>query len=293
MEKVFTPKQVAEALGVSESSIKRWVDRGTLPATRTAGGHRKLPLSAIVQFARGQGHAIAQPELLGLAAEHSKFPLELEEARRQLLDCVLRGDEPCCRALLEPYYMQGHDFVQLADELIAPVFHQVGKMWETGEASVFQERRGCEVVIATLHHLRRLLPPLNSNAPTAVAATPGGDHAELPIRLAELVLREKGWNAIVLGISLPLEEIRSAVESRQADLCLLSATHLDDPEAFVEQVNRQLLEPTSEMTKWVIGGQAFPCVLKSHLKCERFSHSMAELVEYVSTLQPATTAQAS
>jgi len=290
MEKIFTPKQVAEALGVSESSIKRWVDRGTMQATRTVGGHRKLPLSAVVQFARKQGHAIAQPELLGLAAEHSKCPLELAEAREQLLECVLRGDEACCRALVEPFYLQGHDFVELADDLIAPVFHQVGELWESGDVTILQERRGCEVVVATLHHLRRLLPPLAHDSPTAVAATPSGDHAELPIRLAELVLREKGWNAIILGISLPVEEIRSAVESRVPKVSLLSATHLDDPEAFVEQVNRQLLEPTEAITKWVIGGQAFPCVLKSHLKCERFSHSMADLVEYVSTLQAAPSA---
>lgn len=290
MEKSFTPKQVADSLGVSESSIKRWVDRGTLLATRTAGGHRKLSLSSVVQFARKQGYVIARPDVLGLAAEHSKCPLQLEEARTQLLDCVLRGDEATCRALVEPFYLHGHDFVDLADELVAPVFHRVGEMWQSGEVSIAQERRGCEVVIATLHHLRRLLPPLNDMSPTALAATPSGDHAELPIRLAELVLREKGWDAIVLGISLPLNEIRRSVEIRRPELSLLSATHLEDPDEFVARFNEQLLEPTAPITKWVVGGQAFPCEIKSHIKCDSFSHSMSDLIEFVSTMQPAATA---
>ena len=284
MEKSFTPKQVAEALGVSESSIKRWVDRGTMVATRTAGGHRKLLLPAVVQFARKQGYMIARPDLLGLAAEHSKHKLNDDNARCQLLESVLTGDEANCRALIEPYYLQGHEFTELADDLIAPVFHEVGARWQSGEVSIHQERRGCEVVVSTLHNLRRLLPELSEDAPTAIAATPSGDHAELPVRLAELVLRGRGWNAIVLGVSLPIEEIRRAITSRKPKLSLLSATHLEDANDFVDRVNRDLLEPTAGDTNWVVGGQAFPCSMRSKLNCELFSDSMADLAKYVDAL---------
>ena len=45
MKQVLSPREMATVLGVSESSIKRWVDDGAITSTKTAGGHRRITVS--------------------------------------------------------------------------------------------------------------------------------------------------------------------------------------------------------------------------------------------------------
>ena len=79
MESLLSPREVAVALGVSESSVKRWVDLGELAALRTAGGHRRITRAEAVRF--GALHCFARRELgddmadavVFLASDAAKF----------------------------------------------------------------------------------------------------------------------------------------------------------------------------------------------------------------------------
>ncbi len=48
MKPLVTPKQVGRALDVSESSLKRWCDNGEIATQYTAGGHRRIALTAML-----------------------------------------------------------------------------------------------------------------------------------------------------------------------------------------------------------------------------------------------------
>ena len=49
-DRFLSPRQLAVAIGVSESSLKRWADDGRLAVERTAGGHRRIPLPEAVRW---------------------------------------------------------------------------------------------------------------------------------------------------------------------------------------------------------------------------------------------------
>jgi hypothetical protein len=68
MKNLATPKQVTRAIQVSESSVKRWCDKGVIPTHYTAGGHRRVPLSGLLDFLRSTKQQLVRPEVLGLPA---------------------------------------------------------------------------------------------------------------------------------------------------------------------------------------------------------------------------------
>jgi molybdopterin-binding protein len=53
----YRPGQVAELLGVSVDTVRRWCDEGRLATTRTGGGHRMIDGSALADYLRESDRA--------------------------------------------------------------------------------------------------------------------------------------------------------------------------------------------------------------------------------------------
>ena len=64
--RLLSTRDLAEAIGASESSLKRWIDAGKIAASRTEGGHRRVERAEAVRFIRETGARLVRPELLDL-----------------------------------------------------------------------------------------------------------------------------------------------------------------------------------------------------------------------------------
>lgn len=52
---LLTPAKVANLLGVSPITVRKWAQKGIIPAHVTAGGHRRFYYSEVEQFAKAKG----------------------------------------------------------------------------------------------------------------------------------------------------------------------------------------------------------------------------------------------
>ena len=213
MRELLTPKQVARAIHVSESSVKRWCDKGVIPTRYTAGGHRRIPLSDLMEFLRSSTHELVAPEVLGLPATSGRTERVVERAREQMTNGLLAGDELRCRQIALDLYLAERSMSVICDEVLAKSFVSIGDRWECGDAEVYQERRGCEVTLRILHDLRALIASPPDNAPLAIGAAAEGDQYALGTTMAELVLRDAKWNANSLGDNLPFATLSAAIRS--------------------------------------------------------------------------------
>lgn len=283
MEEHLTTRQVAEALSVSESSVKRWCNQGVIPTVRTVGGHRRIPLSGFMHFLNQTNRQIVVPLGSSTRHGHSVSERSLEDLKRRFTDALVAGDERACREAVVEFYARTESFALLADEFIAETFHQLGDQWDCGDIEVYQERRGCEVCSRVLHEFRRLLPEVPDNAPLAMGGTPEGDYYSIPTQLAELVVRECSWRAMNLGSNLPLSTIAAAVAEHQPRMLWLSVSHLKDPVDFVEQYRAFRATIPQDLTV-VLGGRALTDRLRPKLKYTGHCDNMQQLASFATAM---------
>jgi methanogenic corrinoid protein MtbC1 len=282
MKDLVTPKQVARAMGVSESSVKRWCDKGLLRTQYTAGGHRRIATGNVIEFLKVRSHQLVEPELLGLPATIGQSDRVIHRAAKQLEEAVLSGNESVCRQILFDLYLANHKISAICDQVIAPVFEQIGRLWECGSAEVYQERRGCELTLRSIQELRNALPTPPAEAPLALGGAPEGDQYNLATTLVELVLRDNGWNAASLGDNLPLATMAAAIRQHRPRLFWLSVSHLQDSDTFISEYAQLTAEFGTELA-FVVGGRGLLPEVRQQMRYSAYCDNMNHLEAFAQT----------
>jgi MerR family transcriptional regulator, light-induced transcriptional regulator len=267
----LSPREVADALGVSESSLKRWVDAGKIVAFRTEGGHRRIAVSEAVRFIRDTRAPIARPDLLGLP--------ELAVAQRAtlgptegLLDFLLEGDVEGTRGFLLARYLAGATIAELADGPIREAMHSLGELWHHEDRGIFVEHRGTDACLQAVAYLRSMLE-IPANAPLALGAGPEDDPYIIPPFLASMVTTVAGFRTVNLGPDTPLSALQEAVSHHRPRLLWLSASVAVNP-ARARAISRWL--GSLDTTTVVVGGRHGESLAGDH-ESVRYLETMVEL----------------
>jgi MerR family transcriptional regulator, light-induced transcriptional regulator len=216
----LSPRALAAAIGVSESSLKRWTDEGRLQAVRTAGGHRRIPVSEAVRFVRHAGLTVVKPEVLGLTAAGGAGgrAVSREQAGELIFQALADDRYGEARSLIVSLYLEGAPLGWLLDGPVREALARVGELWRHGARGIFLEHRAMETCMRTMVELRQLVPAPRPEAPVAVGGAAAGDVYLLPTSMAALVLAESGFRAWNLGADSPVEAMVAAIEHYRPQL---------------------------------------------------------------------------
>ncbi|HMB55509.1 MAG TPA: cobalamin-dependent protein [Thermoanaerobaculia bacterium] len=292
MKTHLSPRQLADAIGVSESSVKRWSDRGLIPTERTAGGHRRLPVGGVIQFLRSSDLSLVQPEILGLpeaaAGEEAAGAEPVgDDAIGDVVAALVEGSEEKLRAAVFRRYVDGWTAAEVCDRALAPAFERLGERWQHGELEVYEERRGVEVCRQVLHELRQAVAAPGDGAPRAVGGTLAGDWYNLPTAMIEIALREGGWQAQSFGAGHPVETLVAAIEEHRPRLFWLSVSHVGSADELAAGVAELHAAAERHGTALVLGGRALGDTVRRRLRGSAFCDDLRQLQALAAALEPA------
>jgi methanogenic corrinoid protein MtbC1 len=284
---LVTPRQVAQAIDVSESSLKRWCDQGLIPTVRTAGGHRRMPVNGVLNFLRNSGYQLIHPEVLGLPpATQGGRDRKLNAERERLAAALMSGDEQICVEVVLNLYLAGHPMSTICDEVLSSVFDEIGEKCGCGQMSVYQERRSCELCHRVMLEVRRALPELRPEAPIAIGCTIDGDRETLPSLMTEMVLRENGWRACSLGSMLPFLSLRQAICDMRPKLCWMTFSVIREPEEFILEFAKVSELARENHVALVVSGRALTSDLRRRMQYSCFCDTFAQLELFARQIYP-------
>lgn len=262
---LLSPRELAEVMGVSESSVKRWADEGSLRARRTAGGHRRIAVPDAVRFIRETGAAVVRPHVLGLpgvAAAGERTGVEGHDDEEALFTWLRQGEAADVRGLLESRYLEGAGIAELMDGPVRGALERLGELWLDGEEGIFEEHRATDLLLDALHRLAALVPEPAGDAPVAVGGGPEDDPHLLPSLGVSMVLADAGFRAVNLGPDAPAASLVAAVAELAPRLVWVSVTsHLL---GGLEGFWRELVEGVPATALIVAGGRCLGDAHRAH-----------------------------
>ena len=284
---MLSPKQIAAALGVSESSVKRWADAGQLKVTRTPGGHRRISLPEAVRFVREGHFSLVRPDVIGLPALAAKTGEDdaQGDVGAMLYDRLLAGDAEVIPAWAVSAYLAGTSIAEICDTGLRAALQRIGHVWVDEPRGIFLEHRATDQTVAALHTLLQLLTDANAQEkadrrPVALGGAPSNDPYLIPSLMAMCVLTDAGYRAMNLGPDVPIASLLDAARFFDARLVWVSISSTKAKPPPLETLNELAEELGAHDRALVVGGRRVDDLIGSRHENLTICHQMTELAGF-------------
>ena len=286
MKPVLSPKEFAKAIGVSESSLKRWADEGAIRYSRTAGGHRRILIADALRFVRETHTPIIRPEILGLpdlsAVNQDPDAAEPDEVR--LFRYLESGRAAEARGLIVSWYLAGANVASIIDGPVRLAMQRMGTLWHESPEGICIEHAALDLCIQALNQLRLLLPA-NEDGPLAVGGAPAGDPYIIPSLAVATVLAESGYQAVNLGPDTPANAFQAALRRYNPPLVWLTTSYVRDPAQLSRDITALAGQLSERNATLIIGGSAGSLIDLPSLPNLHRRDSMKDLAEIAERLR--------
>ncbi len=279
MRPIISPRDLATAIGVSESSLKRWADDGQIDVTRTAGGHRRIAIGEAIRFIRATGAPLVRPHVLGLTdlPQVGEQILSAELPDQRLFTHLYEGKAREARGLVLSLYLAGQSVADIADGPIHAAMQRLGELWKHSSAGVFIEHRATDICLQAVEQLRHFVEPQQPRS-VALGGAPSRDPYVLPSLLAATVLADCGWHAHNLGPDTPGEALLSAVDLHRPRLVWLSVSSIRDRRRTCDELHQIAQHLRDRELLFTVGGRALDAQSLPASQNLRHGRTMADLV---------------
>lgn len=274
----FTPPQLATLFKVNVSTIKRWVDKGMLPATKTPGGHRHITQKNLHTFIS------TYPKYQKRSYTLKNLKNEAKTIDWQAYYIYVQNDlHEEALDLLHKYIIQNVSLITLLDAVISPTFGRIQSDWQAKAIPLYEQHRMIHLIQRHLIEIRQfmLCHHKNTSSKKALLTNIPGDVHELGLLMARLVIEQYNWHTVSLGIYVSEKDILAAIQTMQPELiCIANNTTETNAVIFLETIKKSIDTTKSHL---IIGGNGWNQEQKKQPYYIQSMHALDGLVSSLMT----------
>jgi methanogenic corrinoid protein MtbC1 len=197
----------------------------------------------------------ALPAMPTMAPSFIDISTEAGVLARKYLEALLALDGPRAIRTVATALTTGMLTRQLCVEVLEPVQHEVGRLWQINEISIAVEHFCTSITQQVLSQIgsgRRAHPdPSRKRAVTMCA--PGELH-DMGLRAISEFLAIDGWHVMPLGANVPAAAAAQLCADFKAELVLVSATLPTNIGAVTKVIEELRKQPALRDRKFLVGG---------------------------------------
>lgn len=226
--------EAANLLGVNVSTIKRWTDSGKLKCMQTAGGHRKFLMKHINEYLSKHKEDTKKLTVIPYdTSEHRQInhliqKHNITQLEPMLLNAALKSDRETVYMITTGLILAQYPVYRLFDKLISPVLHQIGDLWEKNTISIAEEHIASEIIRDSILLIQQILVKPEIKSHKALCFVLGNDQHDIPLKMAQIVLEQKGLEVFYIGQRTPVISLEKLISYYKPEEIYLSSTYYDD-----------------------------------------------------------------
>jgi MerR family transcriptional regulator, light-induced transcriptional regulator len=290
---ILSTVDVARLFDVTETTVKRWADDGTLRCHKTPGGHRKFPMRNVVEFAERNKFepvgvlALSMRDGLGASIQVAILDRDFPSLVNAFVEKALSPDRTDLYLFFSFLYEHRIALWEIYDKVLYPGMRELGERWQRGEIGINQEHRASYETLDALARLQSEIFVKPDNGKSVVFACPGEELHEIGLRSAAYMFEAEGWTTHYVGARTPAVAVISAIQDLRPSLLALSLTYPADPGRALEDLRLLSATVHSMGVPVVVGGTGLPPGVHDISSVDAVLGSAREILDYLASRMPA------
>lgn len=266
----FNSEEAAKILGVNVSTIKRWTDEGKLECIQSVGGHRKFLMSHLADFLEKNKKKTARVNLFPIEDEtdlqisHHILKGDFEYLIGYLQEQAFSGNRNRVQQVMNGLYLAQYPLHKIYDDLVTPVLHRIGDLWERGDIPVAKEHLASQTIRDAITRLQGIIRIPKEKIGNVLCLNFSEELHDIALKMADHILEARGFNVLFTGQITLLVDIEQLFEVLRPERVYISSTIVTDSAATQVEFDR-ICQVSANYNAWVyVGGRGFDSLNIDH-----------------------------